>query len=82
MTSAQARATPRSRWVHPFRDTERWTQLVAATLKATPLCQKCKGQRRRTAAVDVVHIKTPWNKELFFSVDNIQSVCADHRGMR
>ena len=58
-------------------DTPRWRRLRATFLSAHPLCSLCLRIGHDTAATVVDHIQPhKGDVELFWSVENLQSLCA------
>lgn len=56
-----------------------WHRLRMAQLRDYPLCEFCRQQGRIEKAEIVDHIKPHrGNKELFYDVSNLQSLCKQH----
>jgi 5-methylcytosine-specific restriction endonuclease McrA len=71
---------------HPYQhlyNSSRWKKLRAAKLSETPLCELCSKENRITVANIVDHIKAhQGDLSLFYSYDNLQSLCSDHHSSK
>ena len=60
-------------------NTKQWKSLRSHQLSTHPLCKFCHQQGQVTAAGVVDHIEPhKGNRELFFSPNNLQSLCKNH----
>jgi 5-methylcytosine-specific restriction protein A len=80
--------TPERKERRKWYNKERWNRLREWKLTLNPLCEICEQHGIHTPAVDVHHIKSPFGEsdneadryELFFDLDNLQSICKECHG--